>query len=150
MVRSSRHERNSLRRGSGRASATADDLPQVVLDLHGGDPIQRALAAHALARPEAPVAAEPRMAWLVDALEDDYPAVRWFAFRGLRRLAEATAHPRVQAALAVPQAMEDPGLRAVMIDELRAILGPGPLSDRPELAAILHERRDDQAIWIGE
>jgi len=133
------------------ADATpADDLPQVVLDLHGGDPIQRALAAHALARPEVPVAPEPRMAWLVDALEDDYPAVRWFAFRGLRHLAEATAHARVQAALAIPQAMEDPGLRTVMIDELRAILGPGLLSDRPELAAGLHERRDDQAIWIGE
>ena len=126
------------------------ELPQVVLDLHGGDPIQRALAAHALARPEPPVAPAQRMAWLVDALEDDYPAVRWFAFRGLRRLARAADDPRVEASLAVPQAMEDPGLRAVMIDELRAVLGPGPLTHAPELAAALHDRRDDQAIWIGE
>lgn len=125
------------------------DLPQVVLDLHGGDPIQRALAAHALTRPAAPVAPVRRMAWLVDALEDDYPAVRWFAFRGLRQLAEH-ADPRVRAALQVPHAMEDPGLRAVLVDELRAVLGPGPLADRPGLASTLHERRDDQAIWIGE
>lgn len=130
--------------------AGADDVAQVVLDLHGGDPIQRALAAHALARPEAPVAPAQRMAWLVDALEDDYPAVRWFAFRGLRQLAADAADPRVRAALEVPGAMEDPGLRAVMVDDLRAALGPGPLADRPALASDLHARRDDQAIWIGE
>jgi hypothetical protein len=128
----------------------ADDLPQVVLDLHGGDPIQRALAAHALARPEPPVPPAQRMAWLVDALEDDYPAVRWFAFRGLRRLAAETSDARALAILETPSMMEDPGLRTVAIDELRAHLGPGPLADRPELAAALHERRDDQAIWIGE
>jgi hypothetical protein len=128
----------------------ADDLPQVLLDLHGGDPIQRALAAHALVRPEVPVAPALRMAWLVDALDDDYPAVRWFSFRGLRRLAARVPDPRVRAALAAPGAMEDPGLRAVLVDELRAALGPGPLADRPGLAAELHARRDDQAIWIGE
>ncbi len=123
---------------------------RVVLDLHGGDPIQRALAAHALAQPEAPVAAEERMAWLVDALDDDYPAVRWFAFRGLRRLAAERAEPDVMQALEVSGAMEDPGLRALMIDRLREILGPGPLAQRPEQRRALHERRDDQAIWIGE
>jgi hypothetical protein len=126
------------------------DLPQVVLDLHGGDPIQRALAAHALARPEPPVPTAQRMAWLVDALEDDYPAVRWFAFRGLRRLAAETSDVRALAILETTSMMEDPGLRTVAIDELRAHLGPGLLADRPELAAALHERRDDQAIWIGE
>jgi hypothetical protein len=130
--------------------STPGDLPQVVLDLHGGDPIQRALAAHALARPQAPLAPATRMAWLVDALEDDYPAVRWFAFRSLRRLAEHAADPRVPRALAVANAMEDPGLRAMLIDELRAALGPGPLAQREPLASSLHERRDDQAIWIGE
>lgn len=131
--------------------APAGDAPsQVVLDLHGGDPIQRALAAHALARPQAPVAPAVRMAWLVDALEDDYPAVRWLAFRGLRRLAEQASHAPARAALDVPQAMEDPGLRAVLVDDLRAALGPGPLDAVPELAASLHARRDDQAIWIGE
>jgi hypothetical protein len=132
------------------APSDLEDLPQVVLDLYGGDPIQRALAAHALTRPAAPFAPDRRMAWLVDALEDDYPAVRWFAFRGLRQLAEHAADPRPLAALQVPHAMEDPGLRAVLVDELRALLGPGPLADRPGLAATLHERRDDQAIWIGE
>lgn len=135
---------------SGPRAESAQDLPRVVLDLHGGDPIQRALAAHALTRAEAPVAPRQRMAWLVDALEDDYPAVRWFAYRGLRRLAEQGPEPAVTRALQLPGAMEDPGLRGVMVQELRAILGPGPLADRPQLAQALHERRDDQAIWIGE
>ncbi|MCA9705356.1 MAG: hypothetical protein KDK70_05885 [Myxococcales bacterium] len=71
----------------------AEEPSRIVRDLHGGDPIQRALAAHALARPEPPVPASQRMAWLVDALEDDYPAVRWFGYRGLRRLAASAPAP---------------------------------------------------------
>ena len=127
-----------------------DELPRVGLDLHGGDPIQRALAAHALTRPEAPAPLVPRMAWLVDALEDDYPAVRWFAYRGLRRLAERAPAPAVLQALELPGAMDDPGLRVWMIEQLRAAVGPAPLADRPALRQALHERRDDHAIWIGE
>jgi hypothetical protein len=135
---------------TGTTPPAAADLSQVVLDLHGGDPIQRALAAHALARPHAPVTPARRMAWLVDALEDDYPAVRWFAYRGLRQLASLASDPRILAALDTPQVMEDPGLRTLLVDELRALLGPGPLSHVPERRQALHERRDDQAIWIGE
>ncbi|MCX4245947.1 cytochrome c3 family protein [Paraliomyxa miuraensis] len=131
------------------------EISRVALDLHGGDPIQRALAAAALTRSEAPADPRTRMAWLVDALEDDYPAVRWFGYRGLRRVARQSLPDDAPAAsvleaLDVSNAMEDPGLRAMMVDQLRAILGPGPLAAQPELEQRLHERRDDRAIWIGE
>ncbi|MEM7158933.1 MAG: cytochrome c3 family protein [Myxococcota bacterium] len=129
------------------------DPPQaaaaVLLDLHGGDPIARALAAHALSRPEASAPAARRMAWLVDALEDDYPAVRWFGFRGLRAMA-ARHQPELLSILETPGAMEDAGLRVSMIDELRARLGPGAFARQPERLQRLHEQRDDKAIWIGE
>jgi hypothetical protein len=59
---------------------------RVVLDLLGGDPIQRNLAADALAQPGATGSLEQRMAWLAEGLEDEYPSVRWFAWRGLRTL----------------------------------------------------------------
>lgn len=137
-------------RGESPPPPQPDELARVALDLHGGDPIQRALAAHALARPQAPAPAPQRMAWLVDVLEDDYPAVRWFGYRGLRRLADQAARSDVMQALDAPGAMEDAGLRAVLVDELRARLGPGPLADQPALVQTLHQRRDDQAIWIGE
>ncbi|MEM9458525.1 MAG: cytochrome c3 family protein [Myxococcota bacterium] len=131
-------------------STGSDDEPSsVALDLHGGDPIQRALAAHALSRPEAPVEPRIRMAWLVDALQDDYPAVRWFGYRGLRALAPTTA-PELVEPLAEPGVMEDPGLRELLVDRLRQALGPGALVERPGLRAELHQRRDDRAIWIGE
>jgi len=123
---------------------------RVARDLHGGDPIQRALAAHALSRPEPPVDPQLRMAWLVDALDDDYPAVRWFGYRGLRQLAQQTDDTAVLALLRTDGAMEDPGLRAVLVERLRARLGPGSLHAHPDLRERLAERRDDQAIWIGE
>ena len=67
------------------------DGSRVELDLLGGDPVQRALAAHALARPGAVGDVERRKARSRSALEDDYPAVRWFAWRGYRALAPRDA-----------------------------------------------------------
>jgi len=128
----------------------ADELSRVVLDLHGGDPIQRALAAHALARSEAVVDPSKRMAWLVDALQDDYPAIRWFGYRGLLQLARREGISEVVERLDDPGVMDDPGLREVLVQELRARLGPGALEADPERLQALHERRDDRAIWIGE
>ncbi|MCA9653885.1 MAG: hypothetical protein KC501_28450 [Myxococcales bacterium] len=124
--------------------------PRVALDLLGGDPIQRALAAHALTRPEAPVDPRTRMAWLVDVLDDDYPAVRWFGFRGLRRLAHAQGMPELEAELAAPGVMDDPGLRSQLVLELRERLGPGALAHDPERREALRQRQTHVAIWIGE
>ncbi len=137
-------------RGEAQGAAVGHGPSAVVSDLHGGDPIQRALAAHALARDETPVDASTRLAWLVDALEDDYPAVRWFGYRGLRTLAARHGDATVTEALSVPGAMEDPGQRAVLVDELRRHLGPGALANDPRLQRELRAQRDDRAIWIGE
>lgn len=135
----------------GDAPSSADAEPsRVALDLLGGDPIQRALAAHALSWPEAPVDARARMAWLVDVLEDDYPAVRWFGFRGLRAMAEAEGMTELRAWISDPAVMDDPGSRTQLQLDLRGRLGPGALADDAELRKELGQRRDDVAIWIGE
>lgn len=123
---------------------------RVLEDLLGGDPIERALAAHALTRPTVPTDETRRMAWLVDALADDYPAIRWFGFRGLRTLAERADDETVLALLADDRVMDDPGRTAMLIDQLRVHLGPGGLDHRPEQKQRLLDQRDDQAIWIGE
>lgn len=122
---------------------------RVVLDLYGGDPVQRVLAIHALTRPGVPVAPQIRRPWLVDALEDEYPAVRWFAWRALRGLADATPDgAAITAALASYDPHADAARRLPAVDALRARLGPGPLS--PEQRAALDERQAAFLLWIGE
>ncbi len=117
---------------------------RVVLDLYGGDPVQRGLAAHALARPEVPVPAATRLAWLVDALEDSYPAVRWMAWRAMRRL----AGPQLVELLADYDPHAEAALRVPAVDALRARLGPGPLAEEHRLA--LEARQDATLLSIGE
>lgn len=121
---------------------------RVLLDLHGGDPVQRILAIHALTRPGVPLALAERRRWLVDALEDAYPAVRFAAIRALRSLGADT--PALREALAAHDFLGDADERLVEIDGLRALIGPGPLADRPELRERLIERQDQRLLWIGE
>src|SRR5690606_20235400 len=59
---------------------------RVELDVLGGDPLQRVLAIHALSRAGTPAPAERRVAAISAALDDEYPAVRWFAWRALQEL----------------------------------------------------------------
>jgi predicted CXXCH cytochrome family protein len=129
--------------GEPEASAPA----RVARDLLGGDPIQRALATDALARDAATLPARTRAAWLVDALEDDYPAIRFMAWRALTRvLAEA---PELAAELAAFDPTGDVEVRIERAAALRARLGPGALADDPRREAIV-AGRDDHEIWIGE
>lgn len=122
---------------------------RVLLDVYGGDPVQRVLAIHALTRPGVPVAAQIRRPWLVDALEDEYPAVRWFAWRALRSVAaEAPADASVQATLERYDPHAEAAARLPVVDALRAQLGPGPLT--PEQRAVLEERQAEVMLWIGE
>lgn len=127
---------------------------RVALDLLGGDAIARNLAADALAQPKATGSHELRMAWLGEALEDEYPSVRWFAWRGLRSLAqELPAGPRRERLLAGLEAFDylaPVEARVELVAELRAQLGPGPLADQPELREQLLDRRQASPIWIGE
>lgn len=115
-------------------------------DLVGGDPVQRALAAHALARPEAVGDVNRRMRALLDALEDDYPAVRWFGHRGLIALAPASLQPTLERY----DFMADAAERIPVVDALRETLGPSVVSSDDALWQRLLAQRDDAAIAIGE
>jgi len=132
--------------GSRAGEEASEELwaPRVLLDLHGGDPVQRGLAAHALARAEVPVPAAIRLAWLVDALEDGYPAVRWMAWRAMQRL----AGPELGGVLADYDPHAEAALRVPAVDALRARLGPGPLTEAQRLA--LEARQDTTLLSIGE
>jgi hypothetical protein len=116
--------------------------PRVLLDLVGGDPIQRALAAEALARQDVPVPAEQRLSWLVEALADDYGAVRWIAWRAAKRLAPD------DAAIAAFDPAAPAEQRLAAWQSLRAQLGTGPFTPDRQLA--LEASRDASAIVIGE
>ncbi len=120
---------------------------RVERDLLGGDPVQRALAAHALARPEAVGDRTRRLRALVDGLEDDYPAVRWFAQRGLLALAE---DPTVRALAQRFDFMADAADRIVLVDALRGAVGESSLHASPTIWDALAAQRDDVAIAIGE
>lgn len=126
---------------------------RVVLDLHGGDPIQRALAAASLARPEPPVASRVRLQWLLDALADDYPAVRWIAWRGAKVLAGELVVADDEG-FADELAAFDPAApleqRLAAWNGLRRRMGGGVFDEQPERRELLEARRDATAIWIGE
>lgn len=121
-------------------------VSRVERDLIGGDPVQRALAAHALARPEAVGDRQRRLRALVDALEDDYPAVRWFGYRALRSLAPGSLAPVLDRY----DFMADVAERVVVVDELRGALGPSVVWADEALLQSLLSHRDDVAIAIGE
>lgn len=139
--------------GSSPAPGAEDPLEQrasrVLLDLHGGDPIQRNLAAHALAQPHASGELAWRMQALAGALEDEYPAVRWFAWRGLRTLARTSGDARLVALLADYDYLGPLERRIEIVAAVHdALGGHDPALD--ELFDELAEARADAAIWIGE
>src|SRR5690606_32644043 len=82
------------------AGIGSGDVPRVYADLIGGDPLQRNLAAHALAREGATGPLDYRIGALVEALDDGYPSVRWFAWRGLRALARRSGRDELADRLA--------------------------------------------------
>jgi hypothetical protein len=150
-----------LRGSSAPHSALPEEAEasRIVLDLLGGDPIQRNLAADALAQPGATGSLEQRLAWLAEGLEDEYPSVRWFAWRGLRTLvaklprSDAGDRERREAlerALAQFDYLGPITERVEAITAIRARVGPSPLLDRVELRERLLSDRQALAIWIGE
>ena len=136
---------------AGSAPAESPDeawASRVILDLYGGDPVQRVLAAHALTRPGVPVPVSTRMPWLVDALEDGYPAVRFMVWRALVDLAGQTRRVDLTALLEDFDPHAEVEARLPAVDALRAALGPGPLSAAAREA--LEARQDAVMLWIGE
>ena len=137
-------------RGAAIANAAEREAwaSRVVLDLVGGDPIQRALAADALARPHVPAPAESRMSWLVEALVDDYGAVRWMAWRAAKQLGAELDDDALAAELAAFDPAAPTDVRLAAWQSLRARLGPPPFT--PEQQLVLEASRDASAIVIGE
>ncbi|MEZ4381397.1 MAG: multiheme c-type cytochrome [Nannocystaceae bacterium] len=123
---------------------------RVLLDLYGGDPLQRVLAADALGRSAATAAPRERMAWLVGALEDEYPAVRFAAARALASVAEAAADAPVRAAIARFDFLGGADGRVEVVDALRGQLGPDPFAAQPERRQRLFDSQERQLLWIGE
>jgi predicted CXXCH cytochrome family protein len=123
---------------------------RVALDLVGGDPIQRSLAAHALARPEAVGDASDRAAALALALHDDYPAVRLFAARGLSVLATRTEDAALAEAVAAFDFLAEPDARETAARAIRDRVGVHSLARDPGRLEALEQAREASAIWIGE
>ncbi|MBL4689192.1 MAG: hypothetical protein JKY37_31660 [Nannocystaceae bacterium] len=143
--------------GSLRLAGTAAGLPdereawasRVVLDLLGGDPVQRTLAAHALSRVGAQGPPRARLQALLAALSDEYPAVRWLAWRGLTAMAERGDDNVLAAVVAGYDFMAPLPARIAVERELLALLGEEALP-RQTLRSALRALSDDKAIWIGE
>ena len=123
---------------------------RVVLDLYGGDALQRNLAADALGYEKATGRVEWKMAMLVDALGDEYPSVRWFAWRSLRALARRSQNTSVLNLIRDFDHLADPVERIPTVQALTEVLPSGPFSGFPERVTHLQQLRDDQVIWIGE
>jgi len=129
-------------------------LPEVTRALFGGDPIERAIAAHALGRATAQAAPEQRrraLGALARVLSDDaYPAVRRIAERSLRRrLGEA--RPELLPLLAVYSAGLPPTRRAALLEPLRAALVPqAAQAIGPQTRSALQAQAVQLAIEIGE
>ena len=87
---------------------------------------------------------------LAPALVDDYAAVRWFGWRGVRSLATELGRDDVLAALAVYEVDGTPESRVAAWRRVQTLVGPAPLEGTPERLAELEQDRDARAIWIGE
>jgi hypothetical protein len=128
-------------------------LSEVAFRLLAGDPIERAVAAHALGSPSATAAVSfeaERIGLLMESAENDaYPAVRSIARAALERL--LAAHPQAleQLAKLVPTARVEDRRRVLLAT--RAALQP--IATRVPTAAVVSELRASAqalAIEIGE
>jgi predicted CXXCH cytochrome family protein len=142
------------RRGGARPSAASSDLPAMTEALLGGDPIERAVAAHALGQPQAHFASSylPQLiGLLLEALSSDsYPAVRAIAARSLRSLLQRT-QPGAVPLLAAYTATDDSDARNACLQRVRARLGADAVaSPKPAVVTQLRARTAATAIEIGE
>lgn len=134
--------------------AAAAGLSEVGYRLLAGDPIERAVAAHALGQSQATHAAEfmpLRAALLLEVLRgDDYPAVRSIASRSLAQVLAPRAKAAAELArafVATARATE----RDAAVAAIRAALEPGAVADLDaEQIAKLRAHAADAAIEIGE
>jgi hypothetical protein len=156
-------------RDGGAAGAPAGDFRETaecIRALFAGDVVQRAVAVRALDR-AVPYADDASPLWAVPllllTLEDDYPAIRHFAARGLRELL-------AREGLAAPDTgfdpLAEPAARSAAVErwwswwratDRSGIAHPGravpldaDLMPRLDVIARLKAGRDDRVIAIGE
>ncbi len=122
---------------------------RVLVDIYRGDPLQRILAAHALERTTVSVDPQVRMRWLVPLLEDEYPAVRWVAWKSLRALA-TDASAELRQLLTSYDPHTDAATRLPVVDQLRRQLGPDPIAAVPGRRDALQEHQEQKILHIGE
>jgi hypothetical protein len=128
-------------------------LSEVAYRLLAGDPIERAVAAHALGEPDAQFAAsyQPQLLGLLaeTLIADNYPAVRAIASRSLARrlrLQQPLAAATLDAFVAT-DALEQ---RRAVVAKLTHALGTGLTLPPEQLSARLRAQALDAAIEIGE
>lgn len=128
-------------------------LSEVGYRLLAGDPIERAVAAHALGKPEAAAASEfhaTRLGLLFESAQNDpYPAVRSIARDSLAQLLAANAGAARTLAAFVPTARPEERLR--WLAATRAQLPPAALHE-PDTALVarLRAQASSVSIEIGE
>lgn len=141
----------------GRAPEATDDathdatsgaeIPEVTRMLLAGDPIERAVAAHALGSPASPAPVAPRVGLLLDAmLADDYPAVRATAWRAYRTLLATQSDVRLPAAIAFTPT-DARAERETEVRELASAL-PARLLFAPDAALVANLRPLARAVAI--
>jgi hypothetical protein len=144
--------------GSAKADAdapqTADsELPEQTYRILAGDPIERAVAAHALGRTGAHYAhgyAAQLIGLLLDvSVADPYPAVRGIASRSLRGVL-AQLHPAAAAQLAAYSATGSADERKLVMQGLSRTLGAAIVLPEASLSARLRALSQQAAIEIGE
>jgi hypothetical protein len=118
------------------------NLPEGPRALFGGDALTRALAAEALGG-GGPAKPDPRWAgpFLVEALNDNYPIVRFFAANGL-----ASGGWKIEK----PDYLASPDARLRSINLWWAIFGSEARAGAASFAATLHRKRVDVDIEVGE
>jgi hypothetical protein len=146
-----------------------------VRTLMAGDVVQRAVAVNALSEEAGAYTSDPMarlwaVPFLLMTLEDGYPAVRHFAYRGLRHLCDRAAlmDPAIARVASLPafDYLAEPAVRKAAVDawwawwrglDKRRIPHPGvavpldaELQPIPERVAALTQNRDQQVIAIGE
>ena len=69
----------------------AESTPRIIEQLLSGDPVQRAIAAHQLGQPSPTNQSMWRVPFLLIAMDDNYPMVRWFAYESLIQISQVPA-----------------------------------------------------------
>jgi len=144
----------------------ADEMPENLRQLFGGDPVQRAVAAKLAASDTTALNSAERLAQLpllLAAMEDGYPAVRRFAQQSLRVTADKLGLPRLVEASQGFDFIGPPAERAAALQTIRAAAPPltaaadrwGGLlnadgSANAAALAMLRAQADTTAINIGE